>query len=105
VCATYCSICGLDVLIGPLARLGAGVSLDHFGLGTSSLVRPKSPPIDQLKIDKSFTTRVSVDPTDHAIVASTIELGHNLGLRVTARDIETAGTYHRLLHALGCDTA
>ncbi len=91
-------------LLGPLANLGVGVSLDDFGVGTSSLVRLKSLPIDQLKIDKSFTARLSVDPTDHAIVASTIDLGHNLGLQVTAEGIETADTYH-LLRALGCDIA
>ena len=91
-------------LLQPLADLGVGVSLDDFGVGTSTLVRLKSLPVNQLKIDKAFTASLTTDPTDHAIVASTITLAHTLGLEVTAEGIETAEAYQILRH-LGCDSA
>jgi diguanylate cyclase (GGDEF)-like protein len=91
-------------LLTPLAALGVSVSLDDFGVGTSSLARLKSLPVDQLKIDKSFTERLTTDPTDYAIVASTINMAHDLGLRVTAEGVETADAY-RVLHDLECDLA
>ncbi|HLI44545.1 MAG TPA: EAL domain-containing protein [Acidimicrobiales bacterium] len=91
-------------LLSPLSTLGVGVALDDFGVGTSSLARLKNLPVDQLKIDKSFTERLTTDPTDYAIVASTITMAHDLGLTVTAEGVETAEAY-RLLRDLGCDTA
>lgn len=91
-------------LLQPLAALGVGVSLDDFGVGTSTLVRLKNLPVDQLKIDKAFTASLTTDPTDHAIVASTIALAHTLGLQVTAEGIESAEAY-QILRRLGCDTA
>lgn len=91
-------------LLQPLAALGVGVSLDDFGVGTSTLVRLKNLPVDQLKIDRAFTASLTTDPTDHAIVSSTIALAHTLGLQVTAEGIETAEAY-QILRRLGCDTA
>lgn len=91
-------------LLSPLSTLGVSVALDDFGVGTSSLARLKNLPVDELKIDRSFTERLTTDPTDYAIVASTINMAHDLGLRVTAEGVETADAY-RLLRDLGCDTA
>jgi EAL domain-containing protein (putative c-di-GMP-specific phosphodiesterase class I) len=60
--------------------------------------------VDVLKIDKSFVLNMEHDDNDDVIVRSTIELGHNLGLRVVAEGVETQETWSRLAQ-LGCDTA
>ncbi len=58
--------------------------------------------MDELKIDKSFIARLGDEPGDATIVRSTIELGHNLGLRMIAEGVEDLPTAQRLV-ALGCD--
>ncbi len=60
-------------------------------------------PVDEIKIDRSFVQQMNVSPTDAAIVASTVALGHNLGLRVVAEGVEDRETWDRLA-AMGCDT-
>ena len=57
-----------------------------------------------IKIDKSFVIEMAVDASDAAIVRSTIELAHNLGLRVVAEGVESHDAW-RHLEALGCDFA
>jgi EAL domain-containing protein (putative c-di-GMP-specific phosphodiesterase class I) len=85
-----------------LHRLGVGLSLDDFGTGYSSLSYLRRLPVTELKIDRSFVANVALDAQDEVIVRSTIELGHNLGLRVVAEGAENAPILDRL-RALGCD--
>ena len=90
---------------GTLERLhamGVDLSIDDFGTGYSSLAYLKRLPVDELKIDKSFVLNMENDIGDTKIVRSTIELGHNMGLRVVAEGIESEAVW-RLLVALGCD--
>jgi EAL domain-containing protein (putative c-di-GMP-specific phosphodiesterase class I) len=58
--------------------------------------------VQVLKIDKSFVMQMLVDEDDAAIVHSTIDLAHNLGLKVVAEGIESAAMWYRL-RQLGCD--
>jgi diguanylate cyclase (GGDEF)-like protein len=85
-----------------LHAMGVDLSIDDFGTGYSSLAYLKRLPVDELKIDKSFVLNMENDIGDTKIVRSTIDLGHNMGLRVVAEGIESDAVW-RLLAALGCD--
>ena len=61
-------------------------------------------PVSELKIDRSFVSRISEDSRLSTIVRSTIELGHSLGLKVVAEGVEDARCY-ALLRELECDSA
>jgi len=79
-------------------------AIDDFGTGYSSLSQLRKLPVDELKIDRSFVSRAHENPDDASIVSSTIELGHNLGLKVVAEGVEVAETL-LMLRKLGCDYA
>jgi EAL domain-containing protein (putative c-di-GMP-specific phosphodiesterase class I) len=84
-----------------LSAAGIGFSVDDFGTGQASLSYLKELPIQNMKIDKSFVMDYG-NSRNAAIVLSTIELGHNLGLTVTAEGVEDDSTF-RALQRLGCD--
>jgi diguanylate cyclase (GGDEF)-like protein len=85
-----------------LSELGARISVDDFGTGYSSLANLRRLPIDELKIDRSFVSPMLHDESDLIIVRSTINLAHDLGLRVVAEGVEDEPTL-RSLARLGCD--
>ncbi|HZX27791.1 MAG TPA: EAL domain-containing protein [Telluria sp.] len=85
-----------------LHQMGVDLSIDDFGTGYSSLAYLKRLPVNELKIDKSFVLNMTEDSGDIKIVRSTIDLGHNMGLRVVAEGIENEAVW-RLLADLGCD--
>ncbi|MGM0982667.1 MAG: EAL domain-containing protein [Pseudomonadota bacterium] len=73
------------------ARLHLGgleVSVDDFGVGFSSLARLQLLPISELKVDRSFVSRLLEDAQDAAIVEAVALLGRRLGIRVVAEGIE-----------------
>jgi diguanylate cyclase (GGDEF)-like protein len=90
--------------VGRLSELGVRLSVDDFGTGYSSLANLKRLPIDELKIDRSFVSPMMQDESDLIIVRSTINLGHDLGLKVIAEGVEDELTLKRLA-TLGCDLA
>ncbi|HEX7402578.1 MAG TPA: EAL domain-containing protein, partial [Usitatibacter sp.] len=87
-----------------LRELGVATSIDDYGTGYSSLAYIKQLPVNELKIDRAFVSGMEADRRNAAIVRSTIELGHNLGLTVVAEGVETD---HELaeLRRFGCDDA
>lgn len=87
-----------------LGDMGVRIAIDDFGTGYSSFAYLKRLPVDEIKIDKSFVLGMTTDDNDAAIVRSTIDLGHNLGLKVSAEGVETQATWE-LLATLGCDFA
>jgi diguanylate cyclase (GGDEF)-like protein len=87
-----------------LRELGIATSIDDYGTGYSSLAYIKQLAVNELKIDRAFVAGMEADRRNAAIVRSTIELGHNLGLTVVAEGVETD---HELaeLRRFGCDAA
>jgi EAL domain-containing protein (putative c-di-GMP-specific phosphodiesterase class I) len=81
--------------------MGISLSIDDFGTGYSSLSYLKRLPVDEIKIDKSFVINMALDENDAVIVRSTIELGRNLGLTVTAEGVESGQVWQALAN-LGC---
>jgi len=87
-----------------LSAAGVRLAIDDFGTGYSSLTHLKRLPVDVLKIDKSFVSKLAADQDDLAIVRSTIELGHNLGLEVVAEGVESLSAWNTLA-GFGCEMA
>jgi diguanylate cyclase (GGDEF)-like protein/PAS domain S-box-containing protein len=85
-----------------LKDVGVRVMMDDFGTGHSSLGALHSLPIDSLKIDRSFITRLPADPQAIELVRAMIVLGHNLGVDIVAEGIETAEQL-AILRGMGCD--
>jgi diguanylate cyclase len=87
-----------------LFELGVKLSIDDYGTGYSSLSYIMRLPVQELKIDRSFISRMAADEEISTIVRSTIDLGHNLGLKVVAEGVEDVAVWNAL-RKLGCDDA
>ncbi len=89
-----------------LRDLGLVVSVDDFGAGFTSLAYLSSLAVRELKLDRSFINGLSTayDARDVALVGSTIQLAHSLGLRVVAEGVEDESCLN-LLTGLDCDVA
>jgi diguanylate cyclase (GGDEF)-like protein len=83
--------------------LGVELSVDDFGTGYSSMSYLKTLPVQEIKVDHSFVIAMNSEPDNAVIVRSTIELGHNLGLRVVAEGVEDSAT-SAVLREIGCDS-
>ncbi len=85
-----------------LRDLGVRIALDDFGTGFSSLSYLQLFRFDKFKIDKSFVKRLGQSADALTITKTIVNLGHNLGLQVTAEGVETP-LQLALLKSLGCD--
>jgi len=84
--------------------LGVAISMDDYGTGQSTLSYLKKLPLSELKIDRSFVQHAHQDHNDALLVRSTVELAHQLGLKVVAEGIEEAECL-AFLRSIGCDYA
>jgi diguanylate cyclase (GGDEF)-like protein len=91
-------------VLGRLDAMGIGLSLDDFGIGSSSLAYLRELPFAELKIDRSFVQRMAAEENYALIVRTTIAMSQGLGLRVVAEGVETEEVWG-LLADLGCDQA
>lgn len=89
-------------ILTQLDEMGVRLAIDDFGTGYSSLAYLKRLPVDEVKIDRSFVTDMLHDESNSVIVKSTIDLGHNLGMKVVAEGVENLECFN-LLKTLGCD--
>jgi len=93
----------LEVLTD-LSDLGIHLYIDDFGTGYSSLGYLRKLPVDAVKIDRSFVNDMTRNKDSATIVRSTIDLAHNLGLKVVAEGVENQETWDCLVQN-GCDEA
>jgi EAL domain-containing protein (putative c-di-GMP-specific phosphodiesterase class I)/CHASE2 domain-containing sensor protein len=85
-----------------LREMGVGLSIDDYGTGMSTLEYMRRVPASEVKVDRRFATALASNAADQAVVRSTIELAHTLGMKVVVEGIETAETLF-MLSAMGCD--
>ena len=88
--------------IKQLKDRGVRMSIDDFGTGYSSLSHLQSLPIDTIKVDKSFVSRMDSNPKKRKLVRSVISLAQNLRLNVAAEGIEMNEQWS-MLKALDCE--
>ena len=87
-----------------LKSLGIMLALDDFGTGYSSLSYLSDFPVDILKVDRKFVTKIATDPTAAAIITAVSGLAHDLGLSVIADGVETQEQADAI-RRIGCDLA
>jgi diguanylate cyclase (GGDEF)-like protein/PAS domain S-box-containing protein len=95
----------IDEVVSKITALkdeGIRFSLDDFGTGYSSLSYLRFLPLEQLKIDRSFISRIPGNANDVAVVQAIIAMGHKLGLSVIAEGVETEQQV-TFLSAQGCN--
>jgi diguanylate cyclase (GGDEF)-like protein len=85
-----------------LAELGVRVALDDFGTGFASLESLGDWPIDELKLDISLVRPIVSNPAFRTIVSNTVDMAHQLGVRVIAEGVESEAVRSEL-QALGCE--
>lgn len=85
-----------------LRSLGVGISIDDFGSGYSSLGYLQQLPVDTLKIDRSFVSRLETSSTTQPMLKAIVKLAHDLGMTVVAEGIET-DSQRRAAWDMGCD--
>jgi diguanylate cyclase (GGDEF)-like protein len=85
-----------------LAESGVQISLDDFGTGFASLESLGGWPVNELKLDSSIVRPIISSASFRTIVRTTIDLAHQLGVKVVAEGVESAAISSEL-RALGCD--
>ena len=99
-------VSNIDDAIAKMVALkarGVSFSLDDFGTGYSSLSYLSRLPIDQLKIDRAFVSRMETSSNARSICVAIIGLARSLGLNVVAEGVETEAQFELLMVAHRCE--
>jgi len=88
-------------IVTSLKNQGIRLALDDFGTGFSSLAHLRSLPVDVIKIDRSFVSKLVEDPESAAIVRAVTTLAEAIRVPVTVEGIEDAAT-HAAVAGFGC---
>ncbi|MEG4853832.1 EAL domain-containing protein [Microcoleus sp. B5-D4] len=91
-----------EKMLKQLKALGLMLCIDDFGTGYSSLSRLHEFPIDTLKIDRSFVSRIGLDNSGVEIIQTIVTLARSRGMDIVAEGIETP-TQLQKLRELGCE--
>jgi EAL domain-containing protein (putative c-di-GMP-specific phosphodiesterase class I) len=86
-----------------IKELGVRIAIDDFGTGYSSLAYLQRFPVDALKIDRSFISRVSQDPEGDTLIRTLVQLGKSLSIETLAEGIEQSRELS-LLKEEDCDS-
>jgi diguanylate cyclase (GGDEF)-like protein len=89
-------------VIGALTGAGISISMDHFDMGLANLTQVCIANVSEIKLDHHFLAELPDDEQGRAILASVIDVGHNLGCLVTAQGVESREVADALEEA-GCD--
>lgn len=84
--------------------MGIAISMDDYGTGQSTLSYLRQLPLNELKIDRSFVQHAHQNRGDAILVRSTVDLAHELGLKVVAEGVEDEACLE-FLASVGCDLA
>jgi EAL domain-containing protein (putative c-di-GMP-specific phosphodiesterase class I) len=87
-----------------LKKGGVRIAFDDFGTGFASLTHLRDFPVDTIKIDRSFITRLGEGQNTATIVNAMVGLAHNLSMSIVAEGVETQAQAE-FLDAIGCDAA
>lgn len=87
-----------------LKQGGVHIAFDDFGTGFASLTHLRDFPVDTIKIDRSFITRLGQGQNTTVIVNAMVGLAHNLSMNIVAEGVETQAQAE-FLKAIGCDAA
>ena len=90
--------------IEQLRQQGDRIAIDDFGVGYSSYQTLRLLKVDRVKIDRDFVQELLTQPRDRLIVASLIQLAHDLGLDVVAEGVESESVWNELAR-MKCDIA
>ena len=91
-------------ILDNISSMGIGISIDDFGTGYSSLAYLKQLPVNEIKIDRSFVMEMLEDESDEVIVRTTIDLAHNMDIKVVAEGVESLEIANKLKE-FNCDAA
>ncbi|TNF67027.1 MAG: EAL domain-containing protein [Gammaproteobacteria bacterium] len=86
------------LILEAINHRGISIAIDDFGVGYSSIAYLKELPANEIKIDKSFITKLNIEPESVMIVGSIIQLAHKMGLSVVAEGVESEEVISQLYH-------
>jgi len=93
---------GIDDKLAKLESLGITLTMDDFGTGYSSMNYLRKYKFDMLKIDREFIMDITTEESSRKLVAASIAMAHELGMKVVAEGVETEAQYNILVEQ-DCD--